>query len=104
MLLVHAVALIACGPALADGPSIKGSSGARSVAELMQRREEARLQEQLQREGKVEELRELEASIARRAQAQREDVAAQLNAQIAGTRPRVSALQLDACNVTAPIR
>jgi len=104
LIVAHAVALFACGPALSESPSSKASGGARSVAELMQRREDARLHEQLQREGKMEELRELEASIARREQAQRQDAAAQLNAQIAGSRTRAKALQFDTCDLTAPIR
>ena len=104
LLLAHAAALFACAPALADSLSLKEGGGARSVAELLQRREEARLHAQLQREGRTEELLDLDESIARRAQVRREQAAAQLNVQIAGTSARKAALPFDECEVTARIR
>jgi hypothetical protein len=95
--------LIACGSALAQGTPLNGDR-ARSVAELLERREEARLREQLEREGKVAELRELDESIARRAEARRHAVAAQLNAQIGVARPRAAGFQFDTCEAMAQIR
>jgi hypothetical protein len=73
-------ALFGAAPAT---PAADEGVGATSVAEMLQRRQESRLREQLIKEGRWNELRDLDTAQAQRLQIQKEQSLARVNEDLA---------------------
>jgi hypothetical protein len=81
-LLTATVLLVTAGPALADAdsPQIATTS---SVAEMLQRRQENQLREQLTREGRWAEVRQMDEEKLRRQQVLAKQTLTRINAELA---------------------
>ena len=69
-----------CAQAAPDSVAVKGTS---SVADMLQRKQETQLHEQLVREGRWDEVRKLDEAKAERLQAQRDRVYLRVNSELA---------------------
>jgi hypothetical protein len=78
-ILVAAVLLTASAPGLAATAEPAAAHGATSVAEMLQRKHEHQLRTQLVAEGRLEEVRQLDAQHATRVQDERENRYSKVN-------------------------
>ena len=83
-ILVAAVFLALASTALADGNS-SGVKASSSVAEMLQKRQESQLREQLVKEARWDEVRKLDEAQARRQQERQQKIVAQMNGQLAAS-------------------
>jgi hypothetical protein len=81
MLVAFSLSLTVAGAQATDGTA--GSSGASSVAEMLQRKQATELRAQFVREGRSEDIRKLDEASAQRLQAHRDGVYARINDQFA---------------------
>lgn len=100
---IAATALFMLAMPIAYGGEDAGAKakGSRSVAEMLQRRQDSQLREQLLKEGRVDEARRLDAEMARRDQESTYDTVAQLNQNLsraARTEASTTTLGVDSCD------
>jgi hypothetical protein len=81
--ILVAVALSLAAAGAQGAGSTTGGSGASSVADMLQRKQESELRVQLVREGRSEEVRTLDEAKAQQLQTRREQVYLHVNAQLA---------------------
>ena len=85
--LLAATALWLVVPGVQAGGENLSVPHATSVAEMLQSREEARLREQLAKEGRWDEVRELDRAQAKRLEAHKKQSLTKINGQLAATAP-----------------
>jgi hypothetical protein len=98
MMVATALLVTSVPPAFADTAATK-SKNSSSVQEMLQRRQESQLREQLVREGRTDELRALDDAIAQREKERRGNALAQLNQSITGVSAKANVpVTADSCD------